>query len=112
VILLVLGFVSIDCFGQSPNNEQRLVGTWIREGTNDTVVFNADGTFSQTQRLMFTGVSYKYGAAENKIGFVYTDRDGKRTYFGDYYVSTDGKTLIILLSDTSSGLQGLYRKKT
>jgi hypothetical protein len=112
--LILFGFVSFNCFGQSAN-EQRLVGTWIREsGTaEDTVVFNADGTFSQTQRVRIqNAVPYKYGATADKIVVVYTHPSEKRPFFGDYYISTDGKTLIILFSDDMPKLQGLYRKKT
>jgi hypothetical protein len=114
-LLILFGFVSFNCFGQSAN-EQRLVGTWIRESeaAEDTVVFNADGTFSQTQSIRLgDAVPYKYGAAANKIGIVYTAYNKKQTYFGDYYISTDGKTLIIRTPDSSTpNLEGLYRKKT
>ena len=116
--ILVFCFGSIGCYGQSNNNEQRLIGTWIEERTGATVVFNSDGTFSQTIKNTWGNWDdvepFKYGFAVNKIALYYHSKSrGQFMYYlGDCFVSTDGKTLIITSLNDHVNLNGLYRKKT
>ena len=106
--ILSLFFFSIDCNAQTPNNEQRLVGTWIREDNgslNGTIwIFNSDGTGS------WQGTSTRYGVAANKLIVLRQNSDYVYSY--EYFISTDGKTLILLYTHQGTTEGMLFRKRT
>jgi hypothetical protein len=98
--LLIFLFIFIGCNAQISNKEQQLVGTWVSVIDEDNViVFNSNGTSS------FFGDNIRYGAADNKIVIIY-DRELE---LYEYFVSTDGKTLI-LFYDTDRPM--LLRKRS
>ena len=119
LFFVLVGIVLFGCNGnesagvsaQSSSNEQRLFGTWIVEDSNSTWIFNADGTGS------FDGTTFKYGAAEGKIIIIINSgRIGGLTTRDSYndlqqinfYISSDGKTMII----GSPGKSFLLRNKS
>ena len=97
-LLLFFGFTAINCYAQSSNNEQRLVGTWIQEGpgsSNGTIwVFKSDGTLS-----IGDVNTLKYVATVTVLYWYRTDTDFASTR--EYTFSADGRTLILI--NTSNG---------
>jgi hypothetical protein len=93
-VLLVFGFMLTACnsgSGIAPNvdNGKGLIGTWIDEEDNSETVFNADGTGSSDD------ISFKYGVIGNKLASIFTQRGQPLTTVWDFYISSDGKTLIL-----------------
>ena len=101
--LFVLFFISINCYAQSSGNEQRLIGTWVIDGGGTTLVFNSNGTAS------IDGESLKYGAAADKL-VIYHPDDPEDTILWNFYVSTDGRTLIIVIGEGREGVAMVLRK--
>jgi len=112
--LLFFGFVSVNCNAQSSNNEQRIVGTWVDETNGSTTTFNANGTGTGTGEGAITSGTFKYGVAGNKIAVVLSDGRDSVTFVFDFYISSDGKTLILTAPVVEVGPGGngsLLRKK-
>ena len=99
IALLLFLFTTLGSYAQTSNNEQRLVGTWVTEGNEETWIFNSAG--SGTWRWGTT----RYGAAGNRIAIYW----GGDTSILEYYLSTDGRTLILYYLDGSGGR--LLRKR-
>jgi len=93
-VILIFGFVSLDSFAQSANREQQLIGTWVSEGYEFkiTMTFNRDGTMVISDE--YDSERGRWGAAENKIIFVI---DSDYSEYGEFYISSDGQTLILLI---------------
>jgi len=115
LILLLFNFVLANCSAQSSNNDQRIVGTWIYNGTTDngtnysiTYVFNANGsgTFTNTHPNLTGNYTFIYGISiTGEIIFSEVKGTGVRTISsGKIYFSPDAKMLII-------GENTAYRKK-
>ena len=108
-VFILLLIVSANCFAQSSNNEQRLIGTWIDLSDDTIVVFSSDGIVN------WFGTNYKYGVAGNKLAIIFTGF-GEFTMVYDYVISSDGRTLILSFGDgiavdqKNNGI--LFRKKT
>ena len=87
--LIFLLFVSFVLLAQSPNNEQRLVGSWTSMLDNSTIVFNSNGTFS--------GFDFgeRYAVAGDKIAFFEAGSD--RAIIFEFRISNDGRTLILIM---------------
>ncbi|GHV67605.1 hypothetical protein FACS1894199_13410 [Bacteroidia bacterium] len=131
-----LGIVLTGCGGgesvnvSSHSNEHRLVGTWVEEGSGKTLTLNADGSCSVvtgTEQDAKTAQG-QWGIAGNEIvttlpphlisGRVILSYDSKR-YMGTgdiqgllghmrkYFLSPDGKTLIIIKEETH-GPHGVF----
>ena len=103
IFFLIFVFVSIDSYAQSANNEQRIIGTWVNDQDNSRVVFNSNGTISGF--AWDSSNIIKFAAAGDKI-ILYTENND---YFlsGNYSISTDGKTLIII---STMGMLGIYNQ--
>jgi hypothetical protein len=87
------------------SNEQRLIGAWVDQQDN-TWIFYANGIFSM--QLKDGPVSSgKYGAAGSKL-FLIVDGD---ELIMDFFISTDGRTLIMTMNglDAQGGFL-LFRK--
>ena len=110
-ILLFFGFVTVNCSAQSSTNDQRIVGTWIRngDGYTYTYVFNANGSGTATliDKDGTNNATYTYGISiSGKIMPVEKKFTNNFPFIipeGEYYFSPDGKTMII------SGIA--YRRK-
>ena len=99
ILCFLLGFfsVSAELNAQSSGIEQRLIGTWAitfyedSEAIGSTWSFKSNGTFEIT----FYGESAtgKYWATPTKL-VMEIEGDG---ILADYYISTDGRTLILEL---------------
>jgi len=101
VLVFVFGIAFFGCNvsgkttvnNQSSNNEQQLIGTWTNINDNSTIVFNSNGTMTWDN-------TYTYGAAANKL--VYYLPNNSKAYTTnaiEFYISTDGKILIIIDKD-------------
>ena len=118
--LFVFGITFFGCngnesngvFAQSSNNEQRLIGTWINNSNRSTVTFNSDGSMSGISTMApISGSNWRhdavrYAVAGDKIViyFRYEDRESTIvTDGGDFRISNDGQTLIIILNN-----RGIY----
>ena len=100
VIFVVLLLVLIaSCSAQSTNNERRIIGTWVNQENQITWTFNADGTFgSQGSR---------FGVTDTKLFILQTDG---RKWLYNISISSDGRTLILEDSVTSSGILWFVRQ--
>jgi len=113
VFVLVFGIVLFGCNGngsagvyaQSSNNEQKLIGTWTNINSNTTIVFNSNGTGT------WDGRNFKYGAAVNKLVLYYSGNSSSYSGAYEFYISIDGKTLILIDND-KSGDGYAFRKST
>jgi hypothetical protein len=114
--VLVFGIALFGCNGngsagvsaQSPNNERRLVGTWVA-GDGSTWVFNSNGTVSVDLKYSSgsnprTG-TFKYIVSDSKVYINTKDRGD--VYVSDFFISNDGATLILHYYETY-----WYRKST
>ena len=88
--LLFFCFNVINSYAQSSgNNEQRLIGTWTSlEESSLVITFNSNGSLSGLEPYT------NYAAAGNKIVFFPKIRGEANVY--EFYISTDGRTLILL----------------
>ena len=93
VVFIVLAMVVIaSSVAQSTNNAQRIIGTWVDNGSGKTWVFNANGTVSgyDEDDDAFT---YNFGVADTKLAIL--DR-GDLDIF-NISISSDGRTLILVM---------------
>jgi hypothetical protein len=102
------------CFGQnvnaqSTNNVQRIIGSWV--SGNTTFTFNTNGTlvWTVTDKTETGTMNCKYVINDTKI-FVLEDDSAQSNsemievdLFFDYVISSDGKTLILILEREFSG---------
>ena len=102
-ILFTIILISIGCAdssAQSTNHDNRLVGTWVKIGGQDSGeewVFNSNGTGTAFEKTV------NYGAVDNKIVFMTAGKYYGSTY--EYYFSKDGKTLLLWSDDGGYILQ-------
>jgi len=102
-VFLFFSIISTEIIAQSINNEQKVIGTWTGEIIylgRSTLLFNNNGTgsFSYSEEGSIIRIPFEYLVAENKI--VATTNNENFSSFSpaviEYFVSTDGRTLIIL----------------
>ena len=91
-LVLALCYVSVGLYPQSSNAEQRIIGTWtavMGETKGSTWTFNSNGTFE----LTFEGEkeSGKYWITSSKLAIEIFE------IVADFYISTDGRTLILTI---------------
>ena len=99
IFCFLLGFfsISVKLYAQSSSIEQRLIGTWAIalyedfETIGGTWSFYSNGTFKLT--VSGESATGKYWAASTKLAME-IEGEGILT---DYYISTDGRTLIFEL---------------
>ena len=104
LVFLIVGFVFLGCSAQnadaqSANDAQRIVGTWIRNGTDRnrtvyTYTFNANGTCAYYYRDAIGNhntLNGKYWVSGSKI--IYTFNSDEAGVY-DIYFSTDGRILV------------------
>ena len=103
--VFVLFVISINCYAQSSGSEQRLIGTWEFDGGGMTLVFNSNGTAS------IDGDSCRYGAAADKL-VLYDPDDPEDSMLWEFYISTDGRTLIIVAGDGRERAGIVLRKRS
>ena len=103
-IFMTLYFISTNCYSQSSSNEQRLIGTWVNDGNGGITIFNSDGTGSDG------GGTFKYAAVGNKL-ILYRENQGNSASAFEYFISNDGRTLIVTwtINGTTTGF--FYRKR-
>jgi len=104
-VLLLFGFSSFSCFAQSANNDQRIVGTWVRDGDYTiTLVFNANGSGNITiPHLNVNQRSFTFG-----ISIIGTIGSTDSTIHDlTLYFSPDGRTMYV----RSNIMTGVYRKR-
>ncbi|GHV86626.1 hypothetical protein AGMMS50230_22340 [Spirochaetia bacterium] len=84
-----------------------MVGTWINQMDNSTLVINSDGTgvVDEDGALYGPGGAFTYGVAAGKMIIIIKDRN-PQTF--DFFISNDGRTLILTVRD---GRGILFRKK-
>ncbi|MDR0286891.1 MAG: hypothetical protein LBI03_04170 [Clostridiales bacterium] len=111
VVLAGFVFLSTPCYAQSISVEQQIVGTWVElgESQGETMVFNSNGTGSAS------GNSFVYGVAGNKLALVVGQGRQVTTTVMEFYISSDGKTLILVSLGSrnapSGGNGSLLRKR-
>jgi hypothetical protein len=88
-IFLLFGLTSINGFAQSSNNEQRIVGRWTSD--DDSWVFNSNGT------LIVEGETYKWFV--NSAKMLILDNDDDIALFCEFFLSSDGRTLLLVDED-------------
>ena len=88
VILLALGFGNVGCYAQSTNDDTKLLGTWVDIDGSTTYVFTTDGI------VTINDIGYRYGAVNGKLVIYYQGRDNNQQAY-DYFISRDGKILIL-----------------
>jgi hypothetical protein len=93
VIFIVLAIVAIaSSAAQSANNAQRIIGTWVDNGSGKTWVFNANGTVSGYDEDDDAFV-YKFGATDTKLAII----DSGDLDIFNISISSDGKILILVM---------------
>jgi len=93
IVFIFFGLIPVNSYAQSTNNEQHLIGTWINNADNSRVVINSNGTITG---LYWEGSRLeKFAAAGEKI-ILYIEDDNDYVLSGDFRISTDGRTLIII----------------
>ena len=106
LIMVMVCFFFVSCnpteiHAQSPNNEQRLIGRWVDEFRGATWIFNSNGTGSRD------GHTFMFGAASGKLILYghHFHRSEDRIHPFDFYVSSDGNTIILIRNGwtTSTG---------
>jgi len=90
------------CFAQSANDAQRIVGTWTVDDFSLTL--NANGTYSSNQ-----WGSGSYFVSNSKIILNKTDDESQMTSLLSYYLSADGKVLV--LADNNDSDSGVWLDK-
>jgi hypothetical protein len=98
MVFIFISFITFWCTAQSTNYEPRLVGTWTNLEDGGTWVFNLDGT--GTMSIGNKTVSFKFGAIDGRL--VIAARDGFSPAGYDFYISKDGKTLILSAQGSSN----------
>ena len=101
LIFVLLLTVGITVVAQTSGNEQKLLGTWVSADGKSTIVFNSNGT------MLWDGDSMKYGAAVDKLVLF---NDDNSTLF-EFFISTDGRTLIITIGDWRERTALVFRKR-
>jgi len=102
-ILLIFGFVSVNCSAQSSSNDQRIVGTWLGNTSTSataTFIFNANGSGSltATDEEGTDRANFTYGvSADGLITMIADSREGLGRYLpgGKIFFSPDSKILIL-----------------
>jgi len=94
-IVLILLMLEVSLFAQTNNDVQRIIGTW-KSPDNITIIFNADGTFSQG------GISGRYFVMSGKLITTTTVYDRSINIIYNMYISSNGK--ILFLESSSSNL--------
>jgi len=85
------------CFAQSADDAQRIVGTWTVD--DFSLTFNANGTYSSNQ-----WGNGSYFVSNSKLILNKTD-EPQLTSLLSYYLSADGKVLVLAdNSDSGSGI--------
>ena len=100
VVIMLLGFVAINCNAQTSNNEQRIIGTWT-DGSGTTWVFNTNGTGSSGSD------TFVYGITSGEVTFISSSGNMTQRYM---YFSPDGKTLILLFGRSDGSRYHLLKK--
>jgi len=90
------------CFAQSANDAQRIVGTWTIDDFSLTL--NTNGTYTSSQ----WGIG-SYFVSNAKLIFNKTD-EPQMTSILSYYLSADGKVLVLADNGDSSGGIWLVKK--
>jgi len=102
IILLILAVALHGlCFAQSANDAQQIVGTWTVD--NFSLTLNANGTYSSNQ-----WGNGSYFVSNSKLILNKTD-EPQLTSLLSYYLSTDGKVLV--LADNSDSGSGIWLVK-
>ena len=101
VMLCVLFLVSIGCAdssAQSTNQDgARLVGTWV-DNDGDKWTFKPDGTVD----------GGKYVAIDGKLVNTNAGKGNNKSYYYDYVISKDGKTLLLGCISMGGDIGGCY----
>jgi len=110
-LFLVFGFVADDCFAQTTTREQRVIGTWVSEIIEDEGDTSVTFTFNQNGTLVLINsgerMNGRWGAAENQIVLTINEGGYEDAIWGEYYISGDGRTMIMILD----GDRILFRKR-
>jgi hypothetical protein len=118
-IFFAVVFTVIVCAGiypQSLNHEQRIVGTWKYSGgwayDIEPWVFNPDGSMSGSVLLDANDSNmwsfYSYAAASDKL-LLKHERGAGGDVLCEFYISADGKTLIIIIEENNEKGQKVKR---
>ncbi|MCL2600043.1 MAG: hypothetical protein FWD88_02535 [Treponema sp.] len=98
-VSLFLVFGGCSAQAQSANNEQRIVGTWTNLHSGETVVFNANGTFTGWSELEHY---QNWAAAGDRIAFFRASSSEAWTV--NFRISSDGRTLIMFEDNRAWGV--------
>ena len=106
VAMVVFGACSAQrADAQSANNAQRIIGTWVQNGSTWTWVFNANGTLTRTDSSDGEVRNYKFGVTDTMVSF-HSSNGGDASVYS-ISISPDGKTLIL----NNSGGGGFWLTK-
>jgi hypothetical protein len=101
IVFFVLAVLVIGlCGAQNNTNEQKIIGAWVNNVSEETWVFNADGTLSVSRPSRWGEVEeleWKFVVADAKLAI----SDGDVVTLYDISTSSNGTTLI--LQGTLSG---------
>ena len=108
---LVFGIIASNGFAQTVNKEQQLIGTWASEIYDFKVDNSVVITFNQNGTLVFIyqgeRMPGKWGAAENKIVLSLIDNDYEDIIWGEFFISGDGRTMVLIIDEEKM----LFRKR-
>jgi hypothetical protein len=113
--LILAGTINLSLCAQTSNYERQLIGTWEFSGTHgwvfvdygSTWVFKSDGFLTvdndfnpEVKNDFHLGWPVYYSAAGNKL-VLSNEAGGGGCLLCDYYISSDGNTLIIITDVTT-----------
>ena len=116
LIVFVVGFVFLGCSAQnadaqSTNDSQRIVGTWTgvySQSTTFVFTFNADGTYTFSNGSETTNGNYFISSG--KLFAILNNRTTEYVSTIDYYLSPNGRVLVII-GPNDSGKSRLWLNK-
>ena len=99
--VILIGVGCADSSAQSTNQDgARLAGTWV-DNDGDKWTFKPDGTVAD-------GNGGKYGAVDGKLVNTNAGKGNNKSYYYDYVISKDGKTLLLGCISMGGDIGGCY----
>ena len=98
--LIVFVLLGSYCFAQSNNDAQRIVGTWRgidTDGDNWNLTLNSNGTYTSNVNNFSVNGNYFISG----LKFIQRGQNSNGISMADYYLSSDGRRLVLVYSNYS-----------